>query len=152
MIEGLVPTVVAAVTTVRDLPDAALYPEEEALVSRAVAKRRQEFATVRHCARRALGRLGVPPGPIMRAEQGAPRWPERTIGSMTHCVGYRAAAVAWQDDILALGIDAEPHEALPGQVLEDVTVGSELPTPTRGSTGTGCCSAPRSRCTRLGTP
>nr|WP_203672868.1 MULTISPECIES: 4'-phosphopantetheinyl transferase superfamily protein [unclassified Streptomyces] len=121
----MLPSAVAAVATVRDVPDGGLYPEEEALVSRAVPKRRREFATVRHCARRAFGRLGIPPGPITRAEGGASRWPEGTVGSMTHCVGYRAAAVAWRRDILALGIDAEPHEPLPGGVLEAVTVAGE---------------------------
>ncbi|MET7718818.1 4'-phosphopantetheinyl transferase, partial [Streptomyces sp. NPDC005407] len=36
-----------------------LLPEEEPLVAGAVEERRREFAEVRACARRALGRLGV---------------------------------------------------------------------------------------------
>ena len=38
-----------------------LYPEEEAVVARAVPKRRREFTVVRGCARRAMEKLGVPP-------------------------------------------------------------------------------------------
>jgi 4'-phosphopantetheinyl transferase EntD len=39
---------------------------------------------------------------------------------MTHCAGYRAAAVARTDHLLALGIDAEPHAPLPAEVLQVV--------------------------------
>src|SRR5918992_849287 len=48
----------------------------------------------------------------------APRWPAGVVGSMTHCVGYRAAAVARSDELCGIGIDAEPHAALPGAVLD----------------------------------
>ncbi|MFJ3170829.1 4'-phosphopantetheinyl transferase [Streptomyces roseus] len=125
MIEELLPSTVAAAATAGDLPYAHLYPEELALMRRMAPPRRSEFATGRHCARQALGLLGVPPGPLLRTEGGAPRWPEGTVGSMTHCAGYRAAAVAWSRDFLALGIDAEPHAALPGDVRQAITVGSE---------------------------
>ena len=37
-----------------DPPNLAPLPEEEALIAKSVAKRRNEFITVRHCARRAL--------------------------------------------------------------------------------------------------
>ena len=37
---------------------------------------------------------------------------------MTHCAGYRAAAVARSGDLAAVGIDAEPHAPLPPDVLE----------------------------------
>jgi 4'-phosphopantetheinyl transferase EntD len=35
---------------------------------------------------------------------------------MTHCSGYRAAAVARRCDVHAIGIDAEPHAPLPDGV------------------------------------
>jgi len=90
-----------------------LYPEEAALVSKAVAKRRDEFATVRACAREALGRLGHRPAPILPGERGAPQWPDGVVGSMTHCLGYRAAALAHATDVVTIGLDAEPNEPLP---------------------------------------
>jgi 4'-phosphopantetheinyl transferase EntD len=39
---------------------------------------------------------------------------------MTHCAGYRAAALAHSRDIAAIGIDAEPHGPLPDGVGDRV--------------------------------
>ncbi|MFI7388686.1 4'-phosphopantetheinyl transferase [Streptomyces sp. NPDC049813] len=100
--------------------DIDLFPEEESVISRAGAKRRTEFATVRACARDALAELGYGPAPLIPGVAGAPIWPDGIAGSMTHCAGYYAAAVADSARVLALGIDAEPHEPLPGGVLETV--------------------------------
>jgi 4'-phosphopantetheinyl transferase EntD len=44
---------------------------------------------------------------------------------MTHCRGYRAAAVARRDVVASLGVDAEPHGPLPGRVLDRVTLTQE---------------------------
>ncbi|AYN43500.1 4'-phosphopantetheinyl transferase superfamily protein [Streptomyces dangxiongensis] len=96
--------------------DAPLYPAEEALVARAVTKRRREFAAVRGCARRAMEKLGVPPQPVISGERGAPRWPDGLVGSMTHCDGYCAAALVRATDLASIGIDAEPHGPLPDGV------------------------------------
>lgn len=120
MIEKLLPVEVVAVEAFDDRASAPLYPEEAAVVARAVEKRRREFATVRRCARDALAVLGVPPAPIVPGERGAPGWPYGVVGSMTHCAGYRAAAVARSGVITAVGIDAEPHEALPAGVLDAI--------------------------------
>ncbi|MFJ4705502.1 4'-phosphopantetheinyl transferase [Streptomyces anulatus] len=127
MIGELLPDRVVAVEAhgEDDAGCAPLYPEEEAVVAEAIVRRRREFAVVRACARRALGRLGVPPGPILPGERGAPRWPDGVVGSMTHCDGYRAAAVARATDLLSLGIDAEPHVPLPDGVLRPVALPSE---------------------------
>jgi len=95
-----------------DPPGTYLFPEEEARLARAVAKRGREFTTGRRCARRALSELGVGPVPILPGERGAPQWPAGIVGSITHTSGYRAAAVARAGDIVSVGIDAEPHEPL----------------------------------------
>ncbi|GLP70771.1 4'-phosphopantetheinyl transferase [Streptomyces sp. TUS-ST3] len=127
MIGELLPDSVVAVETYgHDEPDnAALYPEEVALVARAVPKRRREFAVVRACARRAMEKLGVPPQPVLPGERGAPRWPAGLTGSMTHCDGYCAAALVRVTDLASLGIDAEPHGPLPEGVLESVSLPQE---------------------------
>jgi 4'-phosphopantetheinyl transferase EntD len=39
------------------------------------------------------------------------------VGSITHCRGYRAGAVAVRDRIRSIGVDAEPHHRLPDGVL-----------------------------------
>lgn len=127
MIEELLP---ASVVTVEAYGDeepvkAALYPEEEAVVARAVDKRRREFAVVRSCARRAMDKLGVPAQPILPGERGAPTWPAGLVGSMTHCDGYSAAALVRAADLASLGIDAEPHQTLPEGVLAAVALPAE---------------------------
>jgi 4'-phosphopantetheinyl transferase EntD len=125
LIEKVLPDGVASVEAFGDPPDAVLYPGEAELITRAVDKRRREFRTVRHCARQALRQLGLPPAPVLRGERGEPLWPVGVVGSMTHCAGYRAAAVAHSRDFRALGIDAEPHEPLPAGVLEIIALEHE---------------------------
>jgi 4'-phosphopantetheinyl transferase EntD len=127
MIEELLPETVVAVDAFDDdLADTELFPEEERVIARSVDKRRHEFTAVRGCARRALSKLGVAPMPILPGEQGGPRWPAGIVGSMTHCAGYRAAAVAAADEMVTVGIDAEPNDGLPGGVLGDIAVPREL--------------------------
>ncbi|WP_308198075.1 4'-phosphopantetheinyl transferase family protein [Saccharopolyspora soli] len=125
MIEDLLPAEVSSAEAFTDPPDVPLFPEEEALIARAVEKRRREFTTGRWCARRALERLGVPPAPLLRGERGAPQWPSGIIGSITHCTGYRAAVVAQADKVHTVGIDAEPHRPLPDGVLNVVSLAEE---------------------------
>jgi 4'-phosphopantetheinyl transferase EntD len=103
----------------------ALFPEEEAMVARAVERRRQEYATGRHCARQALAALGFPPVPVLTGSKREPVWPSGVVGSITHCAGYRAAAVARTHEVTSLGIDAEPHEPLPNGVLRMVALPAE---------------------------
>ena len=125
MIEKILPAGVVCVEAFGDREDAVLFPEEEALLVRAVEKRRREFTTARDCARRALATLGVPPAPILPGERGAPQWPPGIVGSITHCAGYRGVAVAHAGDVLAVGIDAEPNDVLPGGVLGAVSAPGE---------------------------
>ena len=105
--------------------EAGLFPEEREHIAQSVAKRRAEFAAVRRCARRALHELGYPPVPILPGEQREPQWPEGVLGSMTHCAGYCAAAVARTGDVPVLGIDAEVHAPLPEGVLDLVSLETE---------------------------
>jgi 4'-phosphopantetheinyl transferase EntD len=117
VIETILPTCVAAVEARADVPETELYAAERGSVAGASPRRRAEFATVRHCARRALASLGLPPAALLPGDRGAPEWPAGVVGSMTHCAGYRAAAVAYAWQVAALGIDAEPHAALPAGLL-----------------------------------
>jgi 4'-phosphopantetheinyl transferase EntD len=121
MIGDILPPEVAVAEEFGDVPDVVLFPEEEAVIARAVDKRRREFTTARACARAALAKLGQPPVPILPGERGAPGWPDGVVGSITHCAGYRACAVARSDEVRTVGLDAEPHDKLPDGVLEAVT-------------------------------
>ncbi|MFJ6574910.1 4'-phosphopantetheinyl transferase [Streptomyces sp. NPDC091368] len=125
MIADLLPDTVASVWRRDDAEPAPLFPEEAAAVARAVPARQREFATVRLCARLALRRLGLPEGPLAPGARGEPRWPHGVAGSMTHCAGYRAAALARTTDVHALGIDAEPAAPLPEGVLDGVSLPAE---------------------------
>ncbi|WP_396932230.1 4'-phosphopantetheinyl transferase [Mycolicibacterium sp.] len=105
-----------------DPPDLAPLPEEEPLVAKSVAKRRNEFVTVRHCARVALGQLGFPPVPILKGDKGQPCWPDGVVGSLTHTQGYRGAVVGRSSAVRSVGIDAEPHGVLPDGVLSAISL------------------------------
>jgi 4'-phosphopantetheinyl transferase EntD len=125
MIKDLLPQAVKSAEAFTDPPGITLFASEEALMVRAVSKRRNEFTTVRFCARQALAQLGIAATPLLPGERGAPLWPDGIVGSMTHCAGYRAAAVAEAATIRSIGIDAEPHLALPEGVLEAVSLPDE---------------------------
>ncbi len=125
VIAELLPAAVVAVEAFGPVPGAALLPEEEPLIARAVDRRREEFTTARGCARQALAELGVPPAPLLAGPRREPLWPAGVVGSLTHCDGYRAAAVARSTDLAAIGIDAEPDQPLPDGVLARVALAEE---------------------------
>jgi 4'-phosphopantetheinyl transferase EntD len=108
-----------------DTPQNGLFADETLLVANAAPRRRAEFTAVRVCAREALSRLGHPAVSILPGNQREPLWPAGVVGSMTHCEGYSAAAVARTGHVASLGIDAEPNAQLPEGVLPQVTVGVE---------------------------
>lgn len=125
VIEAILPAGVVAVDMFDDPPGATLMPEEEALIAKAVPKRRKEFTTVRHCARIALDRLGRPPAAIVSGQHREPRWPAGVVGAITHCDGYRAVVLAESSVVTSIGIDAEPNGPLPKGVLASVAGAAE---------------------------
>ncbi|VTY07679.1 4'-phosphopantetheinyl transferase Npt [Rothia dentocariosa] len=104
-----------------------LRDAEREYFASAVPKRVREATTARSCARLALKRLylrepeltELPTEPIFvpRAD-GSPAWPAGVVGSMTHCAGYRAAAVASAHRYAGIGIDVEPAVPLSAAVQE----------------------------------
>jgi len=115
------------VATLREPGDPQLLlPEEAAHLGRAVAKRMQEFAAGRLCARRALAEFGMPDFPVRVAEDRQPIWPDSLAGSITHTAGFCAAVVAERRHIQAVGLDSEvvgdvkveiwSHICLPGEM------------------------------------
>jgi enterobactin synthetase component D / holo-[acyl-carrier protein] synthase len=125
LLADLLPPFVSAVETREDRLDVELFPEEELALRHAVEKRRREFATGRACAREALAGLGFPPSPLGSGAKGEPLWPPGVVGSITHCEGYRACAVAPSSSALMLGIDAERNAPLREGVWEEVAHGRE---------------------------
>lgn len=84
-----------------------LLPPEEALVDRALPKRRRDFALGRACARAALEKFGHGNAAIGRSAGGAPLWPQGIAGSITHTKGYAAALVGESAQFSGIGVDAE---------------------------------------------
>lgn len=103
-----------------------LLPDERAQVARAVDKRVRDFRAGRHCARRALQRLGARLAPLLNDPERAPRWPTDVVGSITHCAGLAAAAVAKTEGQLALGLDAEPDSAIERKLWSTIAREPEL--------------------------
>jgi len=125
MLERILPDSVAVSATREDEASEDLFPEEAEQIAKAVPARRREFVTGRACARSALAKLGIPPQAIPTGPRGAPQWPAGIVGSITHCQGYRACAAARTADLLTVGIDAEPNEALPDGLLPDIALPPE---------------------------
>jgi 4'-phosphopantetheinyl transferase EntD len=125
MIAGILPAGAVAAESFGPPGDGKLFPGEAAAIATANPARRAEFAAGRAVARAALAGLGAPAGPVLPGRAGEPRWPGGVVGSITHCAGYRACAVALARDIAAIGIDAEPCLALGGGLLAEVAGAAE---------------------------
>lgn len=127
MIEEILPPEAVAADTREELLEIELFPQERVAMGQAVAKREREFITGRACARLALAQLGLPPSPIAAGERGQPLWPAGVVGSITHCDGYRACALARAGELAGVGIDAEPHLPLPAGVIGEIAREEERP-------------------------
>lgn len=125
MIDEILPAGAVVATTRGDL-HTPLFPEERTVIRQALESRYREFVTGRACARSALARLGLPMQAIPAGPRGNPQWPTGIVGSITHCQGFRAAAVGRARDFATIGIDAEPNEKLPDGVIEVIALPGEL--------------------------
>lgn len=130
MIDLIVPPGVTAVTNTEVGIDertaiSEMWPAEAAAVETASPKRRAEFASARALARIALARMGREPTAVPRGGKGMPIWPTGVVGTMTHCDGYRGVALAEVEEFRSVGVDVEPHRALPNGVLETVSLPEE---------------------------
>jgi 4'-phosphopantetheinyl transferase EntD len=113
------------------------WPQERAAVERAVERRRLEHGTVRELARAAMGELGIGPRPLLSGARREPLWPDEVVGSLTHCRGYCAAAVALRVSILTIGIDAEISTPLSDRLIDRVCTASEQQRLPASPTGLG---------------
>lgn len=128
MFAGLLPEgVITAWGDPRE-PSPPLLPAEEALVARAVPKRRAEFSRGRACARSVLSTLNVPEFALLSGPQREPVWPAGIVGSITHTEGLCAVAAARDALYAGIGIDAEPSQPLDEKLFEYVCLKDELVT------------------------
>lgn len=109
-------------------PDTAppLLPEERQHVANAVPKRVREFRAGRACARAALKQLGIEGFALRPGERREPLWPPGVVGSITHTLGYAAAAAARTCSVRAVGIDAELSTSVERSFWGGIATSSEL--------------------------
>ncbi len=125
MIDSILPLCIS-VEAIFDLACAdSLHQQEAEVIRKAVPKRAVEFTAGRHCARRALARLGIANFPILAGSRREPIWPANIVGSITHCSGYAAAAVACNTEVFAIGIDAEVAAPLSPGLIESIASPAE---------------------------
>lgn len=103
----------------------ALLPEETPAFASSVPKVRRASGAARIVARQLLKDLGQPECALPKGSGGAPTWPAGVVGSLAHDTRVAVAAVGRCDDVGAIGIDVEPAESLPPELLELVATPQE---------------------------
>ena len=104
---------------------ALLAEEALSIPSRSAVVRRRSGAA-RIVGRQLLARLGHPECAIPKGVAGAPIWPAGITGSFAHDDQVAVAVAGKCSDVCALGIDIEPAELLPPELLELVATPQEL--------------------------
>lgn len=124
--EGLFPDGVSCIISDACPSDFSLLEAEEAATGAMVDRRRREFTHGRCCARLALANLGFDDCPVPVGDDRAPQWPDRVVGSISHCGDTAAAAAAHIEDVISLGIDLERNEELDAALMPMICRSEEL--------------------------
>ena len=61
----------------------------------------------------------------MKGEAGAPAWPTKIVGSLAHDSEIAVAAIGLKHDFAGLGIDVEPADPLPAELIDIVATPPE---------------------------
>jgi 4'-phosphopantetheinyl transferase EntD len=105
--------------------DAAAFAGPSAATPANLAGRRASGAA-RIAARGLLSELGADAAaPLPRSPSGAPVWPEGIIGSLAHSEDFAVAAAARRGRLVGLGVDIEPSEPLPADLVDLVLGAAE---------------------------
>jgi 4'-phosphopantetheinyl transferase EntD len=115
-----------AVRMIRSSDAGFLTPAEMAQCSGAIDKVRQQRGAARHLARSLMVELGAPASDVLRAPSGAPQWPAEVVGSISHDDTTAAVVMALACHGLSLGVDVEPDEPLPCELVPLIASPSEL--------------------------
>ena len=105
--------------------EAALLPDEAPAFSGSIETVRRASGAARLVARDLLSRLGYHNCAIKRGPSGAPNWPAGIVGSLAHDGDYAVAAICRSGDFAGLGVDVEPAEPLPSELIELVATPEE---------------------------
>jgi 4'-phosphopantetheinyl transferase EntD len=103
----------------------ALLDEERRSIPSNVASVRRASGAARIVGRRLLAQLGYAEFAVPKGLSGAPIWPGGVIGSFAHDDRVAVATAGLCRDVGALGIDVEPPELLPLDMLALVATPQE---------------------------
>jgi 4'-phosphopantetheinyl transferase EntD len=105
--------------------ETALLEQETGSIDSSRLDRRRASGATRIVARRLLGQLGYASCAVPKGLSGEPLWPPGIIGSLAHDDQIAVAAVGLQRTVNAIGIDVEPAEPLPPEMLDLVATAGE---------------------------
>ncbi|HUO54422.1 MAG TPA: 4'-phosphopantetheinyl transferase superfamily protein [Rhodoblastus sp.] len=89
------------------------------------AELRAASGAARVIARELLSRLGANCPALIKDIDGVPIWPCGMVGSLAHDATHAMAAVAREEDVLALGADLEPDSPLAPEMLDLIATPAE---------------------------
>jgi 4'-phosphopantetheinyl transferase EntD len=101
----------------------ALSPEEA--VGSGSVKIRRASGSARIAARDLLAAAGFDNCVIPKGDFGAPIWPSAIVGSLAHAADIAIAAVASSREFAGIGIDVEPAEIPPSEILKTIATPAE---------------------------
>lgn len=119
------PRVLVAHRLIAEGNEGALLPEEAAIFRDVSLSARRQSGAARAVARTLLARFGHEGVAIGKAPSGAPIWPKGVVGSLAHDGRTAVAALAREDEFAGVGIDIEPDEALPPEMVDLVATPTE---------------------------
>ena len=105
--------------------DRRLIGEENLTFQNSAPMRRRASAATRIVARQLMERLGYAGMAIPHSVSGVPAWPTGIVGSLAHDDKVAVAAVSSTDNFWAIGIDVEPVDSLPAELIELVATPAE---------------------------
>jgi 4'-phosphopantetheinyl transferase EntD len=103
----------------------ALLAAELSAFSGSVLKVRRQSGAARGLARVLLKKAGQGETAIPKSPSGAPVWPPGIVGSLAHDDEFAIAVIAHSKQFVSLGIDVEPAEALPSELVNLVATPEE---------------------------
>lgn len=96
----------------------ALLEEEAHSIASPLVEVQRASGAARIVGRQLLARLGYAECALPKGRSGAPIWPAGVTGSLAHDDRVAVAAIAMCRDVAAVGIDVEPAELLPPELLD----------------------------------
>ena len=118
MLEQLFPTDVHFQVAEPWMWETPVSPTEEALVEKAVDKRKREFRAGRNAAHALFARQGIEHPHLLKGFQREPAWPNGWVGSISHTQGLCVAAIASSQRYSSIGVDAEQATPLNPEIVE----------------------------------